>query len=264
MDSKTTTALSLTGLFLIGCTRPDSALVGSAAGPDRLAVSILCDPRSSCTSVTLGQAYDAALPSVAEIPNSTTDLWLLGNGPVSTTIVASASSPAPGRRGRKADERGRAAFIAESKTSALAAFQQHAAEYADTRQTPVAEAITRIALHGKGIRARHVVVSISSLRQRFGSIDLTAGPLPDEGAFLSALHRSGVLTPGSLRGVSLALSFFDLAPASSGRRPTSLQRHQATEQLVGKALLVAGADAVRVSSGPIDIKALLNGGRSDD
>src|SRR5437016_5418942 len=107
---------------------------------------VFCDPSraSTCTHATLAATLEDVLPIAAERSGSTVRVWVQGSDVESTSLVAQAVSISTRRSGRRAVGDAQARWITTTRSEIMAAVQPRFAE--PTRRSPIAEALTRVAI----------------------------------------------------------------------------------------------------------------------
>jgi hypothetical protein len=242
-------ALLVLVVMLVGCNSPFGIMLGlgHAAIKAGVTIDILCDfdGGGTCTADNLREALDRALPPVADRPGSVLRLWAMGNELADTTLLASATVPAPNRR-KSAQRAAWARFVATTRSLFLGAY----AASADTRhrrQSPIAESLTRVAW-ADGAPERYCLVLTDAREYSEIGGDLECGALPTAAAFTRELQRHHFLASQSLRGVSVAFCFVTIGTIDGRRCDSTLERADKLRELWIAALHAAGAARVLYST----------------
>lgn len=222
--------------------------------PPRVAIDILCDPSagSTCTVATLRRTVAHSLDVAVERPGSTVSVWMQGRDVATTSMAAEVTSPLRKRLGRRAKQRAAETWTASAAQTLLAASKPHLGKR--YRRSPIAESITRVALAGRPVSMRRVLVIITDTLEvsKFG--DWECGRLPKTERLLLNLHRAEVLPERSLTGMSVQFCHVELSPIDANRCPVSLQRAAAIETLWRTAIKAAGADAFEIRHGAVNLE----------
>jgi hypothetical protein len=115
------------------------------------------------------------------------------------------------------------------------------------KRSPLAEAVTKIAMASDGASPRTIVL-ITDARE-VGLLDFECPRLPPDAAFLSVLRRQRVLAPGVLQGIAVEFAFMTIAPIPGRNCPVTIERQVRLGELWTVALKNAGASSVRMTSG---------------
>ena len=166
-------------------------------------VDILCDASigSSCTRESLGRAMDDVLHRAAQSPGSRTRLWSLAKTVADTNAVAEKETPSESRKSSRARKGLGDKFVAASKEYFTAAIAPTFA-LAPIRRSPLAEAMTKIALADSGQLPRRLIV-ITDAREVSNLGDFECGFLPTDAGFVKKLQRRRILGPSTLKGVQV-------------------------------------------------------------
>jgi hypothetical protein len=254
-------ALLAFGLAACDKTAPLALLLGMTDRPPARAVmfDLACDTSrgSSCTQATLTDTLNRILPIAAERPGSTVRVWVQGSDVESTALVAQAVSTTTRRSGRRAVGDAQARWIAKTRTEIVAAVQPRFAE--PTRRSPIAEALTRVAITATPAGAeRWLVVLTDGLEvSEFG--DLECGRVPPPKEFIRAVQRRTALTAASFRQIHVRMAHLDLSPIDRGRCRMTLARAADVRELWTAAFKAAGATDVKVGDGAPEISVVRTG-----
>lgn len=217
--------------------------------PPPIAIDVLCDASagSSCDRDTLGATLDVALHLAVERPGSRVRLWALGRDVAGTNPVGEQVAPetsrASGRSRATANER----FVMTAKDFLLASIAP-VLDGAPVRRSPLAEAISKIALADAGGLPRTLVV-ISDGREVSDLADLECARLPTEHGFRSVLAHQRVLAPASLTGIHVEVVFLTSKPIPGRGCLVNIDREVRIRGLWNAVFEGAGAASVRLSSG---------------
>lgn len=259
--------IAVAALLMAGCDtsvgeRSVTALqsVGLAAAPecDGVTLDILCD-RPACTAETFGVTLETALPVIGACPDSEARTWIVGEHVTSAVLLGSrpvAERTQPGERAKHAHA---TAYAASASTN----FRQAAQEYFAARPntaSPLAETLMRAAMSRPEVRSRRrIIVYITDTRQVVRpEIDFECGTLPSAEAFVEHLHRSDLLTAGSLRGIDVIFTCAAVTPVDNNRCAYSISRSVAVQRLWEAALVRAGARSIHFRTSPLASADLLD------
>jgi hypothetical protein len=214
-------------------------------------IDFLCDPSrgSSCTEATLLETLDVALAAVAPRPGSVVRVWIQGSDVESTVAVCAVASVKSKRSGRRAIRDAENHWIAKSRQEMLRAVRPHFGTHA--RRSPIAEAVTRVALSAAPIGAERWIVVVSDGLEVSAFGDFECGKLPRAPTFVTNVQRERVLVPDSLRTIHLRMCHLDLTPIDGGRCPMTLSRAAQVRTLWTTAFKAAGARDVALSDGAL-------------
>lgn len=211
---------------------------------------ILCDASigSSCTRETLDKALDVVLRRTVTRPGSHTRVWALTKTVADTNATAEKESPSPPHRSSRATKVLKEKFVADSKEYFTAAL---APTFATTpiRRSPLAEAITKIALADSGQLPRHLIV-ITDAREVSSLGDFECGLLPTDAGFMKKLRRRRIMGPAILAGIRVEFAFAQSMAVPSRGCPVQLERELRIRELWTAALTAAGAKSVSIRTGP--------------
>lgn len=205
---------------------------------------------SSGTKDHVEGVLDPVLTYAAERPASVVRTWVLGKTVGETEAVGQVTAPAPPRGSLKAKRDAASRFVRESK-SALMVGLAPALGAEPVRRSPIAAALSKIALAGAGTGAgeRHVV-AVTDAREVSAELgDFECGRLPTEARFLTLLHDRSLLLPGSFKGASAEFVFVELKPIPERGCAVEVARELRLRALWTAALKEAGAREVRLSAG---------------
>lgn len=211
-------------------------------------VDVLCDPSvgSSCTRDRLGEVLDTVLAHVADKPGSAVRLWILGKDVGGTASVAEQVVP-PAVRARGRAKEASAKRFEESARAFLLSAASASFQGPPVRRSPIAEALSKIAL-AEAAGVQRTSVAITDARE-VGVSDFECGILPSEERFLARLKERGLLEPGSLSGVRVLFAFVRSEAIPSRGCPVEVQREARIRALWTAALEGAGAVEVRFGTG---------------
>jgi hypothetical protein len=214
-------------------------------------IDFLCDPSrgSSCTEVTLVETLDVALASAAPRPGSVVRVWIQGSDVESTVAVCAVTSVRSQRTGRHAIRDAESRWIAKSREEMLRVVRPHFGTHA--RRSPIAEAVTRVALSSAPIGAERWIIVVSDGLEVSAFGDFECGKLPRATNFVADVQRERVLVPDSLRTIHLRMCHLDLTPIDGGRCPMTLSRAAQVRTLWTTAFKAAGARDVALSDGAL-------------
>lgn len=214
-----------------------------------LFIDVLCDASvgSSCARDTLGKVMGELLQEVAERPKSHVRLWMLQKTVADTGVLGEQVVPQH-RRGALHARRAQAARFAASATEYFATVAAPAFAAPPIRRSTLAEAIAKVALADAGKFRREFIV-VTDGREVSGLHDFECGCLPSEARFLSSLRKRALLTPGSLKNVSVHFAFMQSAPIPSRGCTVQIDRELRIRALWTAALSGAGASDLEMSSG---------------
>jgi hypothetical protein len=213
-------------------------------------IDVLCDSSigSSCTRETLDKTLPRTLQYAVKRPGTRMRLWLLGKSVADTTVAGereSATMPAhTSQRARKAfDEK----FAANGEEYFMAAVAPIFA-LPPIRRSPLAEAVSKIALADSGQLTRQLII-VTDAREVSSLGDFECGLLPTDAGFVKKLQRRRILGPSTLTGIRVQLVFVQSTTVPSRGCPVQLEREMRIRELWTAALLAAGAKDVRIRTG---------------
>ena len=220
--------------------------------PVPVTIDVLCDPSSgsTCTAETLRQEVERALRRASERPGSVVRVWMQGRNIETTRIIASATSPARRASGRRARAEAESRWI-ETESAALCSAAEEAMRK-PVRRSPIAEAITVVALAPPPAGGTREIVAITDALEMSDFGQFECGRLPKPEAFARSLARHGVLPPGSLRGIDVRFCHVDLGAIDGGRCAVSLARAAEIRAIWTAALTAADASHVEIRQGGLD------------
>ena len=253
---KPAAALFLTTLLLTGCGNFGQTVASWFGTRDKppqppIITEIACDPSSgsTCTEATLDNVLAAVLPRAAERPGSAVRVWLQGKDVPTTRMIGEVVSAKPRGTGRRA----RAAYITrwsmDARRKLLAALRSSSAKR--WRRSPIAEALSRVALQGAPAGAEREIVVITDALEVSDFGDFECGVLPAPKRFVTSLQRSRVLEAHSLAGVRVRFCHLDLGAIDRGRCAMTLARAAAVEALWTAAVKAASAAEVTFDHGAL-------------
>jgi hypothetical protein len=216
------------------------------AAPRRLVVDVICDRSSGspCTQRNLTETWDAILPALASRPGSQVRLWLQGEDVSSTEIVAKAVVPEFRNhrpRVRRSEER---AWVAFSRNLLLGSTRPVWTSK-QPRHSPIAEALTKIAMTEVPVGSDRIVVALTDGREVSSFGDFECGSLPPKEVFLARLAKGCLLTPVTLSNVRVLFAYIGPTPIDDRRCSVTLERTERIKSLWKEALVRAGASEVR-------------------
>ncbi|MCU1349806.1 MAG: hypothetical protein JWO56_2836 [Acidobacteria bacterium] len=231
-----------------------------------LAIDTLCDGSggSSCTESTLAETLGIALAAAAPRPGSLVRVWVQGRDVEGTIAACTVQSPAVRRTGQRAIRDAEQRWVAKSREEILRAVRPRLGRHA--HRSPVAEAVSRVALAAAPSEAARWIVVVSDGLEVSAFGDFECGKLPTPSNFVGEIQRERVLIPGSLRAVHVRMCHVDLTPIAGGRCPVSLRRAAEVRTLWTTAFKAAGAGDVELIDGGLPANAFMStpqGGRHD-
>jgi hypothetical protein len=249
-------ALLLGSFLLAGCGNFGQTLgnwLGTRDKPPQppIVADIICDPSSgsTCTEATLDDVLAVMLARAAERPGSAVRLWLQGKDVPTTHMIGEVVSAKPRGTGRRA----RAAYVTrwsmDARRKLLAALRSSSAKH--WRRSPIAEALSRVALQGAPVGAEREIIVITDALEVSDFGDFECGVLPAPKRFVASLQRSRVLDSHSLAGVRVRFCLLDLGSIDRGRCAMTLARAEAVEALWTAAAKAAGAADVTFDHGAL-------------
>lgn len=243
-------SLLLVALTVAGCNSPIGVMFGFGSAPIKSAVTIdiLCDfdAGGTCTADNLRSTLEGVFPSLPDRPGSVLRLWTMGNELGDTALLATATVPPPTRR-KKLQRAAWARFVTTTRSLFLGAYAA-SAETRQRYQSPIAEAITRVAWAESRTPERYCLVLTDAREYSDVGGDLECGVLPAAGTFTRQLQRHHVLAQQSLRGISVAFCFVTIGTIDGHRCPSTLERAAKVRELWIAALRAAGASRVMYST----------------
>jgi len=235
---------------LVGCNTPIGVMLGLGSAPTKPAVTIdiLCDfdAGGTCTADNLRETLDRIVPPLAERPGSLLRLWAMGNDLGDTTLLASSTVPTASRR-KNMQRAAWTRFVASTRSLFLGAYNA-SADTRHRRQSPIAEAITRVAWADSRAPDRYCLVLTDAREYSDVGGDLECGALPVAGTFTRQLQRHHVLAPQSLHGTTIAFCFVTIGTIDGRRCEATLERADKVRELWITALRAAGATRVFYST----------------
>ena len=213
-------------------------------------IDLLCDASagSSCTRQTLERALDAVLVHVADKPGSRIRLWTLAKTVGETAAVAERTVPPATRGSARAEQAQQKRFRDAARDLLLEAADPSFSE-APARRSPLAEALSKVGL-AEADGLPRVIIAITDGREVSTGLDFECGLLPSDARFLTVLRRRSLLTPGLLTRTHVEFAFAASEPIPGRGCAVQVEREVGSRALWTAALNAAGADQVRVSSGP--------------
>lgn len=242
-DSQAATKTDKTCMALGLCAPPPKAPVG---------VVVLCDTSmgSTCNRATLEQTLDAVLAHVADRPGSVVWLWSLGKNIAETGVVGEQAVPTRSAKSERSQSAQRERFT-KAATGALLSSASRALDEPPIRQSPLAEAITKVGITDDGGLPRQLVVVTDAREMSATAGDFECARLPsDDSTFLTRLEKRGLLTPGILQGIAVHFAFVEGGKIPSRGCPVRIEREVRIRELWTAALTAAGASDVRITTGP--------------
>jgi hypothetical protein len=220
--------------------------ITDSPAPRRLVVDALCDRSSGspCTQSTLAETWDAILPALASRPGSQVRLWLQGEDVSSTGIVSKAIVPecrSHRLRARRSEER---VWVASTRNLLLGSTRPVWTSR-QPRHSPIAEALTKIAMAEVPPGSARIVVALSDGREVSNFGDFECGPLPLKDVFLTRLAKGCLLTPVSFSNVRVLFAYIGPTPIDDRHCSVTLKRTEQIKSLWREALVRAGASEVR-------------------
>lgn len=218
---------------------------------------ILCDPSvgSSCSRATLDRALDAVLGGAVERPGSRIRLWMLGRNVAETVAVGEQAVPSFAQGSDRATRARTERFVATAREYFLAAANR-AFDASPVHRSPLIEAIAKIGIADAGGLPRRIVV-ISDGREVSQMGDFECARLPSDAQFVATLRRHGV-QPDLLAHVSVEFGFVESSAIPVRGCPVRVDREVRIRALWTAALHAAGAENVRIGSGPPRLAAGLD------
>ncbi len=225
------------------------------ASPPRVVIDLSCDHSegSSCSEATLSAAVAESLRHAVRSTGSLVRVFLQGERGEEAVLLHTSTSPplkqtTPRQLATAREDwvKGEALVILGKARPILSR---------RPRRSPIAETVARIALEtGPPGVERHLVV-LTDLREvsRVGG-DLECGEV-GSGNFERRLEEADVLLPGSLRGISVHLTFVGAGPVHGRRCESTVAREEAVRAAWRSVLGAAGASGVRITSGVPDFAA---------
>jgi hypothetical protein len=212
---------------------------------------IVCDPSSgsTCTEVTLDNVLAVVLARAAEQPGSAVRVWLQGKDVPTTRMIGAVVSARPRGTGRRAKATYVARWSAEARQKLLSAMRGSAAKH--WRRSPIAEALSRVALEGGPAGAEREIIVITDALEVSDFGDFECGGLPSPKKFVATLERNRVLDARSLAGVRVRFCHLDLGAIDRGRCAMTLARAEAVEALWTAAVKAAGTSEVTFDHGAL-------------
>jgi hypothetical protein len=212
---------------------------------------IVCDHSfgSSCTPQTAPRTLEPVLRRAAARPGSRVRFWVLEPTAAETTMVGEQTAHSA-NRGSDRSRRAQADRFVGAATNYFLAAAGHAFDAPQIRRSPIAESLTRVALADTGGLPRRIV-AITDGREVSDLGDFECWPLPTEAQFLALLRKRNILGPGTLARSSVDFAFLESTPVP-GRSgcPARVERELRVRALWNAALRAAGAESVRIGSGP--------------
>lgn len=242
----------ITAAVLHGCSAADARSllesIGARPAESRPPVDIdaLCDRTvgSTCGEHELRTEAVVVANAIADRPGSEFRLWLVTD-PAATRPVFTLAVPEMAHGSVRQRRRERERFVTESVDAIvrLASFEQSV----ETRRSPIAESLTRIAGFPTN-RERHIVL-ISDLRERTTEDFECRRRLPTEQAFTRGLAARGLLLPHSLEGVRVHGAFVEARTLPAARCTTTPLREAEIARLWTSAIRAAGASFISFRPG---------------
>ena len=249
-------AVLIGALLLAGCGNFGSTLENWLGAHDKPApkatvVDVICDPSSgsTCTEATLDNVLAVELVRAAERPGSVVRLWLQGKDVPTTRMIGAVVSARPRGTGRRAKAAYLARWSTEGRQKLLSAMRGSVAKH--WRRSPIAEALSRVALEGGPAGAEREIIVITDALEVSDFGDFECGTLPSPKKFVSTLERNRVLDARSLAGVRVRFCHLDLGAIDRGRCAMTLARAEAVEALWTAAVKAAGAAEVTFDHGAL-------------
>jgi hypothetical protein len=214
-----------------------------------LMIDELCDGSrgSSCTEATLTEVLRPALAAAAARPGSTVRVWVQGADIESTRSICAVTSSKPRRAGRRAIRDFDVRWIAKSSEEILATVRPQLGVH--VRRSPIAEAITRVAMAPAPPEAERWIVAVTDGLEVSGFGDFECARLPHSAQFVRSLQREHLLGPASLAAIRVRMCHLDLAPVDGRRCPMTLARAVDMRALWRAAFKAAGAADVELTEG---------------
>ena len=213
-------------------------------------IDVLCDPSigSSCTRETLEKTLPGVLRYSAKRPGTRARLWLLGKSVADTNVAGEKESAAPARTSQRARKAFEEEFVEGAQEYLMAAVAPTFA-LPPIRRSPLAEAMSKVALADSGQLPRHLIV-VTDAREVSSLGDFECGILPTNAGFVKKLQRRRILGASTLTGMRVELVFVQSTNVPSRGCPVQLEREMRIRELWSAALLAAGAKDVRIRTGP--------------
>jgi hypothetical protein len=223
-----------------------------------VAIDVLCDPSrgSTCTEATLGEMLAAPLAAAASRPGSIVRVWVQGADVEHTVLVSTLTSGKSRRSGRRAVRDYEERWITTGREEVMRGMRPHFGTHA--RRSPIAEAVTRVALSAAPRGAERWIVVISDGLEVSAFGEFECGRLPSPTNFVRALQREHVLAAGSLAAIHVRMCHLDLSPVDGGRCPMTLSRAAQVRAIWQSAMKAAGARDVELTDGGLSADLFTN------
>lgn len=223
-----------------------------------LDVSLLVDPSDGAggTQAHLAETLERILPELGERPGSSISVWALGATVGQTKLIGVQTVPAVRRNTRAARRLANQQFVETANRFFHKAGEPFLSGDSRGRRTsPLIESVSKIALSNSSRPNRSFLVLLTDGRQ-VSKMDWECGPLPSSEELVSAIHEQGLLTPGSLSGVRVLLTYMDFDEIPRGRCQLTIARDAAIRELWQSVLTAADAASVEFLAGPISVNWL--------
>lgn len=223
--------------------------------PEPVRIDVLLDVSdgSTTTREAVGEILESLLQFSAVRPGSSLHLWELGLDAATTArIGVDVSVDDHARSSPQAPQTGIARFVSANRTLLLDALHPLFSQQPRAR-SPIAEGLSKISFAATTNHDRLMVV-VGDGREYSDLADLEC-PSSDQ-EFLENLREHQVLAPGSLSGVFVVFTLFQLVEVPGHRCESTIAGITMVRQLWSEALGTAGASKVWFTSEAVSVGGL--------
>ena len=221
-------------------------------------IDVLCDASdgSTCTEASLKKTLEVVLGRAKERPGSRVRLWNLSSSVAFCEMLYEAESPPESTEQLENDA------SPSWSSSELVGFLKVAEKIwlaPHPRRSPLAEAISKIALTEGYDKPRSLIVVTDGREYRLGDFECR---IPSKKYWAALLKNHSALLPGSLKNFQVAFTFMSLPPIKR-RCATSLTREAGVRERWTEAFAVGGADFA-ITTGAVVFGELQEESRDSD
>ena len=227
--------------------------------PPSITIETVCDPSkdSTCTPESLDATLAATLPAIADRPGSELRLWFVGPDVASITCVGTAKNTQSASGNANTARKNKARFVEDARAALLTAAQPFLTRN-ERGGSPIAEALTTVAMTGVRTDSRSILV-VSDTREvsPVGGDFECDDPLPTPQSFAKTLQRARLLPPASLAGVRVFFTYVAITPIHR-KQKGCVETHARLAQIkdLWTAAVEAAGGSAQFDTGTIDPAAL--------